>query len=65
MAIEQKRMTYSEFEAFTEAPQNRDRKFELINGAIVEVSPTEQHATLAALISGEIYAYLKHHPGVV
>lgn len=61
MAVQQKRMTYSEFEAFTAAPENRDRNFELINGEIVEVSPTEQHATIAATIAGEIYAYLKQH----
>lgn len=63
MAIQQKRMTYSEFEAFTAAPENRERKFELIDGEIVEVSPTELHATLAAKVAGEIYAYLKQHPG--
>lgn len=63
MAVEQKRMTYSEFETFTEAPENRDRNFELINGEIVEVSPSEQHATIAAIIAGEIYAFLKLHPG--
>lgn len=62
MAVGQKRRTYGEFEPFIAAPENHDRRFELINGEIVEVSPTEEHATLAARISGEIYAYLKQHP---
>lgn len=62
MAVGQKRMTYGEFEQFIAAPENHDRRFELINGEIVEVSPTEEHATLAARISGEIYADLKQHP---
>ncbi len=62
MAIQQKRMTYSEFEQFIAAPENRDREFELINGEIVEVSPNKTHGRIALNIGGEIYIYLKAHP---
>jgi Uma2 family endonuclease len=61
MAIQQKRMTYSEFEQFIAAPENRDRKFELINGEIVEVSPTEFHASIVARITLRIGLFVEQH----
>jgi len=62
MAVEQKRMTYSEFEQFIAAPENRDRRFELINGEIVEVSPNKTHGRIAHFISGMLFVYLRQNP---
>ena len=62
MAVEQKRMTYSEFEQFIAAPENRDRRFELIHGEIVEVSPNKRHGRIALRIGHYILDYLEEHP---
>ena len=56
------RQTVAEFEAFLALPENRDRNFELIDGEIVEKMPTQTHGRIAAVLTGEIYAYLKQHP---
>ena len=61
MAVGQKRMTYSEFEQFIAAPENRDRRFELINGEVVEVSPTEEHGAIAARITIRIGVFVEQH----
>lgn len=58
----QPKQTVQDFEAFIGLPENADRLFELIDGEVVEKVPTEEHAILAALLSGEIYLYLKQHP---
>ncbi len=58
----QAKQTVQDFEAFIALPENADRLFELIDGEIVEKVPTEEHAFLASLLSGEIYIYLKQHP---
>jgi Uma2 family endonuclease len=58
----QPKQTVHNFETFIALPENADRLFELIDGEIVEKVPTEEHAILAALLSGEIYLYLKQHP---
>ncbi len=65
MVVEKKRVSIQEFEAFTALPENRDRHFELIHGEIVEKMPTELHGLIAGRIIGEIYIYLKQHPGRV
>lgn len=62
MAIEQKRMTYEEFEAFADAPENSDRLFELIDGEIIEVSPNKTHGRIALRIGASIFNYLEAHP---
>lgn len=61
MTVDQKRMTYSEFEAFTDAPDKRGRAFELINGEIVEVSPTEFHASIVARITLRIGNFVEQY----
>lgn len=52
MALPQtKTYTLEEFEAFIRRPENRDRHFELINGAIVEKAmPTDEHAFIVGLL---------------
>ena len=61
MDVEQRHMTYSEFEAFADAPENRDRRFELIHGEIIEVSPSELHGTIAARITIRIGIFVEEH----
>ncbi|MBN8592933.1 MAG: Uma2 family endonuclease [Anaerolineae bacterium] len=47
--------TADEFEAFIARPENADRRFELINGEIVEKMPTEKHS----LVSGNAYFLIR------
>lgn len=54
--------TIEEFEQFISLPENADRRFELIDGEIVENVPTEEHGVIVSIISGEIYAFLKKNP---
>ncbi|MCU0476955.1 MAG: Uma2 family endonuclease [Anaerolineae bacterium] len=56
-------MTLEDFERFLALPENDGRLFELIDGAPREKMPTEQHAEIQMRIAGEIYIYLKQHPG--
>lgn len=42
--------TIEEFEQFIALPENADRRFELIDGEIVEKVPTEEHGVIAARI---------------
>jgi len=46
MVIREKLYTVDEFWDFITRPENADRKFELINGEIVEVTPTEEHGSV-------------------
>ena len=52
MALPQTRTyTVDEFEAFIRKPENRERYYELIHGAIVEKAiPTDEHAFIVGLI---------------
>lgn len=59
MTVQTRLMTVEEFEQFSDAPENSDRRFELIDGEIVEKMPTEEHAVIAATISGFIWSYLR------
>lgn len=62
MALEKKPVRSSEFEQFIALPENRDRRFELIYGEIIEKMPTQLHALIAALIIGHLFNYLTKHP---
>ena len=63
MALQRPReYTLDEFEAFIALPENADRRFELIDGEIVEKVPTEEHGVIISIINGEIYVYLKDNP---
>ena len=51
MVLREKLYTVDEFWDFITRPENVDRKFELINGEIVEVTPSEEHGlTTTSLI---------------
>jgi Uma2 family endonuclease len=64
MAIPQRHKLYTvrEFEDFIARPENADRRFELINGELVEKVPTQIHAWIAHLISDFFFVYLRQHP---
>jgi Uma2 family endonuclease len=62
MAVGKKLMTVEEFERFADAPENADRRFELIDGEIVELSPTELHGLIVVIISSGIFVYLQQNP---
>lgn len=60
MAVEHKLVTHETFEAFLAT--HTDGLYELVNGEIVEKVPTQEHAKIAGIILGELYAYVKNHP---
>ncbi|HLA42557.1 MAG TPA: Uma2 family endonuclease [Aggregatilineales bacterium] len=47
-----------DFEAFIAQPENAERRFELIQGEIVEKLPTEEHALIAAMISHLLMSHI-------
>lgn len=51
-----------EFEAFIALPENADRRFELIDGEVIEKMPAEEHGVIVSILNGEIYVYLKGKP---
>lgn len=59
MAINKKLMTVTEFEAFADAPENADRRLELINGEIVEKVPAEEHGIVVANVGTAIKIFVK------
>jgi Uma2 family endonuclease len=56
-------VTHEEFEQFLARPENRDRLFELIQGEIVEKTPTREHGIIAANIAFELGVYLRKNGG--
>lgn len=62
MALQKAGISVAEFEQFIARPENADRRFELINGEIVEKMPTEEHGLIVGRIYGEIYIFLKSNP---
>lgn len=63
MVLERQRVTVGEFERFIAQPDNRERRFELIHGEIVEKAmPTQTHGRLAANYVIELGIYLKQNP---
>lgn len=61
MAVQQA-ISVEEFEHFLADYIESDRRFELINGEIVEKMPTELHAFITALLTGALVAYLRENP---
>lgn len=54
--------TVEAFEAFISKPENRDRHFELIDGAIMEKAmPTDEHAFIVGLIIIALGNYAQTH----
>jgi Uma2 family endonuclease len=55
------KMTAQEFEAVVDAPENANRRFELILGEIVEKMPTQFDAYIVAMVSGFLSEFLKQN----
>jgi Uma2 family endonuclease len=57
------RLTYDQFEAFLTQPEHADRRFELINGEIIEKNlATEEHGTTAVEMIYALRRFLETHP---
>ncbi|MCK6578320.1 MAG: Uma2 family endonuclease [Anaerolineae bacterium] len=53
-------ITFESFENFLEQPENRDRRYELIHGEIVEKTmPTEQHGIVVTRFLVRLYPHLE------
>jgi Uma2 family endonuclease len=61
MAIQKKLYTVEEFEEFADSKENRDRRFELINGEIYEKMPTEEHGIVAVKIILRVGSFIEEH----
>ncbi|NWG17232.1 MAG: Uma2 family endonuclease [Chloroflexi bacterium] len=59
MVVQKKVYTADDFEAFIRQPANRDRRFELINGEVVEKVPTQKHGIITLNIGAEMRALVK------
>jgi Uma2 family endonuclease len=55
-------VTADEYEIFIAQPEHRDRRFQLIDGRIVEKVPTLLHAAIVHLLSGFVFVYLRANP---
>lgn len=62
MTLSQQSVTHAQFAAHIAA--HPERRFQLINGEIIEKVPTEEHAHIAGIIAGELHIYLKQHPHI-
>ncbi|MBC7815113.1 MAG: Uma2 family endonuclease [Burkholderiales bacterium] len=62
MVVEKKLVTADEYEDFIALPENRNRRFELFNGEIIEMSPTMEHGISGSIINGELYSWNKVNP---
>ena len=65
MAVQKTYTTVAEFESLIDRPENDDRRFELINGEIVEKVPTEAHGMYAANIVWGLKSYQRQNGGRV
>jgi Uma2 family endonuclease len=61
MIAQNRLVTLAEFEAFAAAPENDERRFELIDGEIVEKMPTELHGLIVAFIVISLGIYNQKH----
>jgi Uma2 family endonuclease len=61
MAVQPK-ITAQAFEEFISPRENSERRFELVDGEIVEKIPTEEHGYLASLLNARIFIYLERNP---
>lgn len=55
MAIEKKLATYSEYERF--ASEHPHRRFALLHGEIIEVSPSRPHSRIASFLHGILFIF--------
>lgn len=63
MAVEHKLVTIAEFEEFIRRPENEDRRFELLDGRIIEKVPTEEHGVVTLNIATEFKLYARQNGG--
>jgi Uma2 family endonuclease len=61
MALERQQITLEAYEAFLARPENAERRFELIDGEIVEKMVTFRHGRIVTNIVGEMYIFLKQN----
>lgn len=59
MTTDQRAYTATEFEQFTNSPENADRLLELINGEIVEKVPTEEHGIIVLRIGSRVMIFVE------
>ncbi len=59
--IPERLVTADEFESLIDLPENRARLLELINGAIVEKMPTEEHGLIGHNIDFALGTYNRQH----
>jgi Uma2 family endonuclease len=52
-------VTVAEYEDFIVQPENLERRFELIEGEIVEKMPTQQHGIITLNLAGELRAFVR------
>lgn len=62
MEIQKRLQTIKDYENFIALPENRERRFELIHGEIIEYIPSEEHGYLTGIIATEINIWLKTNP---
>ena len=56
------KVTASQYEVFLALPENANRRFELIDGEIVEKMRTQLHAYIIQMLSGFLFLYLRDNP---
>ncbi|MEZ4735861.1 MAG: Uma2 family endonuclease [Caldilineaceae bacterium] len=61
MTVLDRLYTIEEFEQLLTLPENQDRLLELMNGAVVEKMPTEEHGMIASNVNIELGSYVKQH----
>jgi Uma2 family endonuclease len=59
MTIRRKMFTVDEFEQFVKLPQNANRRFEYINGELIEVPSNPYSSQIAALIIAALVYFLR------
>lgn len=61
MAVQRKLHTVEEFDTLVALPENAERRFELVGGAIVEVPSNPYSSYIAARISRRLTAFVEDH----
>jgi len=61
MALREK-ITTAQFDAFLGEPEQAERRFELVDGEIVEKMPTQLHAYIIQMLSGFLFVFLRQNP---
>lgn len=59
MAVQTRRMTVEEFDAFANLPENADKLLEFIGGEVVEVPSNPYASKISQIVAGELYIYLR------